>query len=490
MARRPALTLAVIAAALTLAQHWPALQVQFWVDEFSELRPWTQAEVWQALTGPWDPSGASEPYYRPLAALYYAASFEVFGFNPAPLHAISLALTMIAAWLIGLFTWRETGRQAVGLATTAIFILHPALPDAALAATKLHPSLIGCAITAACLLIWQRVRTESLRAWWPIWFLMLFYAGFKEDAVMIGPALVALQWIHARWWSGPRLRPGVAAVAVALPMAVTLLRMGIVPAQGLAPTPASLLQEGLYGPYHTLVRVLITAPLHTQYAVHWPSTLIVTALTLCGIAGVLRDRAHPAARLFVSGIVLMALLGAPLALISGPTRVHLVVLSAAVALSGASGLLWDYLASTTGRAVLVTVCVLALAAGSRRNLDGFAPCSPFEPEGTAAALSLPQIPSDVRRFLEGRARACAAGDTRPPLAALGILRWPSADRTVVLVSEAAIPRGLLLSHPDGRTEVIALPVAPAWRRWLLHGDRVTIRHDAAGVTVKLGDAAQ
>jgi hypothetical protein len=490
VARRPALTLAVIAAVFTLAQHWPALQVQFWVDEFSELRPWTQAEIWQSLTGPWDPSGASEPYYRPLAALYYAASFEVFGFNPAPLHAISLLLTTAAAWLLGLFAWRETGRLCVGIAATVLFVLHPALPDAALAPTKLHPSLIGCAVTAACLLIWQRVRTEPLGAWWPIWLLVLFYAGFKEDAVMIAPALVAIQWIHARWWNGPRIRPGVVAVAVLLPIVVTLLRVSVVPAQGLSLTLQSLLQEGLYGPYHTLVRVLVTAPIHSQFAVHWPSTLVVTTLTSIGVAGLLRDRSHPASRLFLSGLVLMAVLGAPLALISGPTRVHLVVLSAAVALSGAGGLLWDHISSTMGRAVVVTLATLALATGSRHNLDAFAPCASFEPEGTAAALSLPRIPPDLRGFLEGRERACEAGDARSPLAALGILRWPNTDHTVVLVAEHAIPQGLVVTHPDGRTESITLPVSPAWRRWLMRGDRVTIHHEPAGVVVSLGDQSQ
>ncbi|MGE3343003.1 MAG: hypothetical protein AB7L71_06170 [Vicinamibacterales bacterium] len=485
MTRRPALTLAVIAAVLTLAQHWPALQVQFWVDEFSELRPWTRAEIWQALTGPWDPSGASEPYYRPLASLYYAASFEFFGFHPAPLHAISLALTAIAAWLLGLFAWRESGRPVIGIAAAVLFILHPALIDAALAPTKLHPSLIGCVITAASLLLWQQRRTRRAVAWWPIWALVLLYAGFKEDAVMIAPALVALQWVHARWWNGPRVRAGVVVMAVALPVAVTVARMLLVPTEGLSPTLESLVREGLYGPYHTMVKVLITAPIHTQFVVHWPSSVVVSLLTAAAIIALLRRPDDQASRIFVSGIVLMAILGAPLALISGPTRVHLVVFAAALALAGAAGQLWQWAATTWPRIVVTAMACLALASGSRQNLEAFAPCSPLEPEGITATLTLPSLSSDLRSFLAHRDRACEVGDSRTPLDAAGILRWPSADRTVVLVSRHAVPGRLTVTHADGRVAHVELPRQPAWRRWLLGGDRVVLEHLDGPIEVTL-----
>lgn len=485
MTRRPALTLAVIAAALTLAQHWPALQVQFWVDEFSELRPWTQSEIWQALTGPWDPSGASEPYYRPLAALYYAASFEVFGFHPAPLHAISLALTAVAAWLLGLFAWRESGRAVIGIGASVLFILHPALPEAALAPTKLHPSLIGCVSVGASLLLWQRRRTRPAGAWWPIWLLVVVYAGFKEDAVMIAPALVALQWIQAQWWNGPRVPTGVVVMAAALPVVVTVGRMLIVPAEGLSPTLESLVREGLYGPYHTMIKVLITAPIHTQFVVHWPSTVVVSVLTAVGIGGWLRRPAAEATRVFVSGVVLMAVLGAPLALISGPTRVHLVVVAAALALSGAAGHLWQWTAATSPRIVITVMACLALAAGSRQNLIAFAPCSPLEPENIAATLTFPSLSSDLRSFLARRDSACDAGDTRAPLDASGLLRWRSAGRTVVLVSTHAIPGRLDVTYADGRVEHVELPTQPSWRRWLLGGDRVVIEHPDGPAEVSL-----
>jgi hypothetical protein len=98
---------------------------------------------------------------------------------------------MIAcAVLVGLFVWRETESRRAAMLAAGIYGVHPALAysQAVWLTNQMH--LLASLVVLLALLAWQRARTRSARAWWPLAVLQLVGFGVKEDLVMLAPLLL------------------------------------------------------------------------------------------------------------------------------------------------------------------------------------------------------------------------------------------------------------------------------------------------------------
>ena len=189
------------------------------------LRPASAAELVQVLHGSWDPTQIESAFYRPVTAWWYALRFEVFGLNAVAQHTVSLLGMMACAVLVGLFVWREAESRRAAMFATALYAIHPAFAysQAVWLTNQMH--LLASLVVLLALLAWQRARTRSTLAWWPLAVLQLVGFGVKEDLVMLAPLLIVLTAVRrlmrrdVPWPAWP-----VTAIALAFPIGLFALR--------------------------------------------------------------------------------------------------------------------------------------------------------------------------------------------------------------------------------------------------------------------------
>ncbi len=137
---------------------WPVLSFQFVYDDSAfvvsnpRLASLSQAlRALQESVWAFDPNG-DRHYYRPLLVLWMASGRYLFGTNPAGLHAASLALHLVATWLV----WRLGGTLGVSrlgsLVAAGLFALHPAQIQAVAWVSAVNDPLLAVMILGATVL--------------------------------------------------------------------------------------------------------------------------------------------------------------------------------------------------------------------------------------------------------------------------------------------------------------------------------------------------
>jgi len=129
--------------------------------------------------------------------------------------------------------------------------------------------------------------------------------------------------------------------------------------------------------------------------------------------------------LFGSGVLLMAWLGAPLVLMSGPTRSHLVTLAAALTITAAIVIVFDAIATAALRrwfiaAVAATLMGLSMAA---RDVNShYAPCSDDTLDLDTVVVTEEAVAPELRAWVEAKRAACAAHTYQPMPADIHVSR--------------------------------------------------------------------
>lgn len=498
---RPLLVLAALITAGTIALHWRTLGLGLHSDAYVILHPWSRAELWQAITGRWMPEFV-EPYHRPLSSMVFAAQFAIFGLHAQALHAVSLVVMAMAAWGLGRFVLAETGRRASVLAVL-IYLTHPVLLESTTVLIHNLPLALCLLVVLTVLSVWRRARHDiSWRAWWPIflWSVIAFYV--REDAFMVLPAVLALQWARAIVWGDvPRpTRQLIAAVAVTA-LALAAIRVSLVPVMWIAADGLSAARE--FG-----VRVALYAPVRTAVAMFEGGALLPGAtafILLAQVAGLVQCIRRPAtagAWLWIVGAILLAAFSVPLVFAADPrtSRLHLALLSASMMLAG--GLCCLIRAAAERGRVALTAAMLVIAAGftgqiiDQQRVFGarFDACSDGTLHFDAFLSTWPDITDDLRHWVPIKIRECAAGRARFADSALDVVRWHTSDGAVALIAADATAATLQFSAPaDGAcpapatitlngstrpidlcTRSLELVLTPSWRSGLRHGHRVDI----------------
>ena len=403
---------AVAAVALTHAQ---VLGLEFRADDYAILRPWTGAEVREALVGSWSGTRAfQDPYHRPIAGLYHAAISTIFGLHAPAMHLVSLVELAAVVFLLTGIVRRETTRLGVAALSAAVYLTNPLLRDSTSSWIFNQYQLVALLLTGAAVLIWQRRRTAARpAAWWPIFALAAVGWYVKEDTIMLLPALLAAQTLRAkRLGDGPAPSRALWIASAAMLVALVAVRIALLPPfAALAERNPLQAQE-----VATSLAYAIGRPFFARVHAHLAPVGTALLLTLLGAAvASFRTRHDGALRLTILGGAL--LVGAALPLMFQPglgtTRVHLVLFASAIVGAGGIAQLGAWLSHARAfwlRAAAAVAVIAGLwslhgaALGVQHDL--YAPCSPVQLEADAQVIAWPVVPEPTRRWLIEKAEAC------------------------------------------------------------------------------------
>jgi hypothetical protein len=412
----------IVALITTLAVYAHTLRFGFRYDDYHVLRPATTAELLQVLHGSWDPTQIESAFYRPLTAWWYALRFALFGLNAVAQHAVSLAGMILCAVLVGLFVRRETESDRAALLATGLYAVHPTLAysQAVWLTNQMH--LIASLVVLLALLAWQRARTRSASAWWPIAALQIAGFGVKEDLVMLAPLLLVLTAARRLMRRDVPWPPrSVTALGLAFPIGLFALRYEMLGRLGgYGPLPAF---DRAWTNFSTgLVRVFRQLPAKRP----WEPFVSVFAQTLVAAGTVLGLLRRREAHLLVTGVVLAIAFDAPFVFISKAEQYHLIALGAVLALTGAVEVLVSLVPARAPRVAIASALALAFVPFvplTRNIADDFAPCSAITLHTDDIVVDWWVVPTEIRSWLRGKAAACTAGTLTPLPRALRRATW-------------------------------------------------------------------
>ena len=514
------LAVATAAVAVLYGRAW---RFDLQCDDLAMIRPWSRAELAGVWHGTWDPQHAFAVFFRPLAAWFFAGSFELFGVR-APAHLVlSLVLLTLVIFALALFVARESGSVPLGALTAVIYAAHPNTPWSTGVWVMNDVHKLAALTTLSALLIWQRARRRSWSAWWPI--ALLITTGFliKEDTLMLIPALLAAQWARSRFVRDVAPPPRAAWLAAgAFGLALAGWRWSALHEIGGFGWPSSFEMAArnlLRGPYYALAgQGAAPAGFSLPALAAGAIALAVIGIT---IARLPRHRQWPA----IVAVILMACFDAPLVLISNMTRYYIVTMAGAIVLAVVTAGLWSAARAPIRRAALAAVFgVLLVVTGARQQaiLDDFALCGRLTGACRSWTLeAIPQLPPEARAYVVNLPATCSAAAPHR-LDDSAVLTWglsggsvvdtmtghrarEAAAHIVTLVRASARSATLTVRHPlasmaapvdvaitadDGDASrlrltsdqwvetTIALPTG--WRAWLRGMHRADVRVSAAG----------
>jgi hypothetical protein len=424
--------IALVALLTVGATYFGTWSLGLWWDDYVALRPWRIHDVASAFTGSWDRWDVWPAYYRPLSVAWYAVSFELFGLHALPMHLVSLAGLAAAAWLAGLFAWRETGTPIAGIAAAALYSTHPAVALAQGPWLFLQNHLLCTLLVLAALLSWQKRRAEpGLGRWWPLFALAL--AGFlvQEDMIVLAPSLLMLQYIRARTVADVP-RPGTRLVLL------TLVFIGC-----LAAGRWALLGQLGGPPFHSLTGMaanIIRGPVRTLLlledspaGIQWLGSAGLIVTLIAGAWTAVRGARATESMLLVTGLGLVACFSVPLVFASSWSRFHLVALGAVLALAGSIHVCRRFLAVARGWPTTAWVIVLAMVLGveAQSNVRHTSCSDPILWSDAQVLNDWPQVPAHVRAWLAAKPAACGRGED-PRLSSIDIAAWIVDDRSHTL----------------------------------------------------------
>ncbi len=501
----------VIIAALVVcvvAMYHPVLSYGIWWDDYMDLRPSSVDEVWKSLTGHWSVAGWQDNYHRPLAAIHTALLFQVFGLNTVALHAVSLVIVTLIVLVVFSWTRREVG-WPLGAAIALVYLAHPVLPNSTVAWVFSQKSALAMLLVAVALRLWvMRRASVRWRAWWPVAACAVVGFFYKEDTIMVLPALAVLQAVRARVWRDvpPPSRALVVGIGGIL-LALVLIRLMLFPyAEAL---DLVLAEEDIE--WTGRVELAVYPALRALLMIRYNGELMVTAtaftamLLVAGTWTALRRPQSPAGWLWTQGAVLTAVLSLPLIVAPDFTtmRAHLLVLPGSLMWVAGGVATWDMVARSRARqiataAVLAVGVVLVASVTWMQMLHRYGPCGFDAEQFSTMTETWPEevIQADTKQWLARRRQACAEGRTPALWEEMDYVRWRTKDGRTVLVTDRAAHVSVRVHASGGSGNVsvqlegqeiargrvrfdmaVEIPLSRTWRSWLRSAHRIDVVAD-------------
>jgi hypothetical protein len=400
-----------------------------WWDDYHVLRPANLAEIVHTFYGTWDETGIFPPFYRPITAAYHAAVFHVLGFNAPALHALSMILLAVIAWLVGVFVSRESASHRIGAIAALLYGVHPAISRSEGPWFFMQYHSLASIVTITALLVWQRRRARAdALTWWPIVVLATVGVGIRESLLILLPAIVVLQAVRARLSRDvpPPSRGLWLIMAVHVVMLIALRQWALGELGGTAiPQGIEWFLNTIRGPGRTL---LIFQP------GSWPANQVASVMSLLVLAAggfaAVRTPRSGARELLLIGVVLMMMFNLPLILASSSTRFYLLGLAAVIMLSGAIVGYPRYGRYVGGGVILVLVGSFTLA--SRAAIAPQHPCGPENLQADADVRTWEPVPVELRAWLARKADACVDGIAPDLAESIHSVVWRGNHREVVV----------------------------------------------------------
>jgi Flp pilus assembly protein TadD len=198
--------LALLALLLTAVTYAATLRFEFVFDDRPQIVENVFMRSWSSVPGffthqVWDTvvSGGIGNFYRPLFLLWFVLNYKLFGLNPAGWHFTTLAMHLLATWLVYLLARRITGQSFVAGVATLVFGLHPVHIETVSWVSGVTDSLVAVPFIGAFLCFLrardfrnaQPAAVENRATVWWIASLVLYVVALliKEPAIVL-PALV------------------------------------------------------------------------------------------------------------------------------------------------------------------------------------------------------------------------------------------------------------------------------------------------------------
>jgi hypothetical protein len=224
--RWPSAAFALFLAAYFFWFNWEAVRAPFAADD-----PMNLFAHWRH---PWRAVYANfllwRDFYRPMGGWFYVPIFDLFGLQPAPFHAVLLALLLLYVGLIYRLA-RVLGAEALAAWLAALVIAyHAGLSNLYYETSHIYDVLCGI-FYASALIVYAGARSQGrpVRGRRAAAFFALFLCALnsKEMAVTLPVMLLAYEWLYhakeARCGFGGWLRgPGAVVVGSGVLTAVAI----------------------------------------------------------------------------------------------------------------------------------------------------------------------------------------------------------------------------------------------------------------------------
>lgn len=208
--------LLVLALLITALAYVNTLRFQFVYDDLPQIVNNPMVHSWDNVPRfftehVWAQMGQTGNYYRPLFLLWLLVNYSLFGLHPFAWHLVSVALHLIATWLVYRFAWRLMQDRLASAIAALIFGLHPAHIESVAWVSGVTDPLMTIFVLGA-ILAYLRARAEKSRGWWTL-AVVLYALGSlaKETAVLLPLVLLAYDWIFVakddrRWIRATAIR--------------------------------------------------------------------------------------------------------------------------------------------------------------------------------------------------------------------------------------------------------------------------------------------
>src|SRR5581483_3125500 len=230
---RAARPLVVVGLALTALVYADTLRFEFVFDDNVQILHNPALGSWSSLPGffthhLWEfvASGGLGSFYRPIFMAWLLANYKLFGTDPAPWHATTVLVHLVATYLSYLLARRITATAWTAAVAAVLFGLHPVHIETAAWISGVGDSLYSAFVLGAFVCYLRRREMKTAAAYgWTAAGMLLFGMGLlsKEPAMLFPVLLVGYELLFPQRETGPGQRLRAAAVAVAPYMFVLLL---------------------------------------------------------------------------------------------------------------------------------------------------------------------------------------------------------------------------------------------------------------------------
>jgi hypothetical protein len=281
---------AVLLAALFVWFTWRGLIMYFSGDDMMNTyyawseNPWRLARA-QFLV--W------VPVYRPMGALIYRISYEVFGFHPRPLYIFCWALLAVNAALSYRMFRELTGAAVIALIAVSLILAHGGFQDLYLSAGTMYDRL-WFLFTVLGIAAYARARRDGRPITWRsgclITALCILSMNSKESGVALPVLLGLYELVYVFEWRRPKewIREVGPLFAMLITLSLLFIRLRVHRTPELTLTAA-------YQP-HVRLSIWLTRVgeyfgrltyNHLKFA---PVTTGIIVALMAGVAGALRNR--------------------------------------------------------------------------------------------------------------------------------------------------------------------------------------------------------
>ncbi len=193
----------LFALVLTALAYVNTLRFNFVYDDLPQIVNNPMVQSWNNVPRfftehVWAQIGQTGEYYRPLFLLWLLISYSLFGLQPFAWHLVSVALHLVAAWLVYRLGWRLTQGRLAGAIAAVVFGLHPAHIESVAWVSGLTDPLMANFVLGA-ILAYLEACARKTRAWLAL-AIVLYALGCltKETAVLLPLVLLGCEWFFSR----------------------------------------------------------------------------------------------------------------------------------------------------------------------------------------------------------------------------------------------------------------------------------------------------